>query len=147
MKPAAALKRFEAFLRKKALRMTQPRREILLASWRTHRHFSAEEMYQWMQEQELGASRATVYRTLNLLVEGGFLASMNNGKGTQLYEHILGHSHHDHMICIGCGKVFEFRSAEIEAIQEEVAERHNFRLTHHVLRLEGYCSKCRPSSL
>lgn len=145
MKPEAALKRFEAFLRKKKLRMTQPRREILLQSWSTHSHFTAEEMYLWVHEKDAGASRATVYRTLNLLVEGGFLASMNNGMGTQLFEHILGHSHHDHMICRGCERVIEFRSEEIERLQEELAERNNFELLHHVLRLEGYCSKCRTT--
>lgn len=145
MKPDAALKRFEAFLRGKQLRMTHPRKEILLTAWETHSHFTAEEMYLWVQSKDAGGSRATVYRTLNLLVEGGFLASMNNGQGTQLFEHILGHSHHDHMICRGCERVLEFRSDEIERLQEEIAERHNFELVHHVLRLEGYCPKCRTS--
>lgn len=143
MKPDAALKRFEVFLKGKQLRMTRPRREILLAAWRTHAHFTAEEMYEWVQGKEARASRATVYRTLNLLVEGEFLSSMNNGQGTQLYEHILGHDHHDHMICRGCARVLEFHSEEIERIQEEIAAENDFQLVHHVLRLEGYCPRCR----
>lgn len=143
MKPEVALERFEVFLRSKKLRMTRPRRDILLAAWDTHSHFTAEEMFTWVQGRDSNAARATVYRTLNLLVEGEFLASMNNGQGTQLYEHILGHSHHDHMICRGCERVLEFRSEEIEQLQEEIAERNNFLLVHHVLRLEGYCPKCR----
>ena len=143
MKPESALRRFEEFLRGKDLRVTQQRREVLLLAWSTHEHFTAEQMYSWARQRGGQASRATVYRTLSLLVEGGFLAALERGQGQILYEHILGHQHHDHMICRGCERVLEFRSEEIERLQEEIAEQNNFQLVHHVLRLEGYCPKCR----
>ncbi|MCP4093687.1 MAG: transcriptional repressor [Planctomycetes bacterium] len=142
MTPEKALERFEVFLRTKGLRMTAPRRGILLAAWSSHEHFSADQMFEQVSALMLGASRATVYRTLSLLVESGFLSSMNNGKGTMLYEHILGHDHHDHMICRGCGSIHEFHSEDIERLQEEYAAKVGFTLIDHTLRLEGYCASC-----
>ncbi len=142
MKPEKALKRFEEFLRTRALRMTSQRREILLLAWGTHEHFTAEEMYAWVRARDASVSRATVYRTLSLLVEGGFLATIDRGHGQTLYEHILGHSHHDHMLCLGCGKIIEFRCEEIERRQREIAARQHFRIDRHTLRLEGRCARC-----
>ncbi len=142
MKSDAALNRFEAFLRRKGLRVTDQRREILNAAWATHEHFSAEELYTWLRDRGSKASRATVYRSLSLMVEGGFLSGLDSGKGQMLYEHILGHSHHDHMICLKCSKIIEFRCEEIEAMQHQMAEKHRFRLLQHTLTLEGYCSSC-----
>jgi len=142
MKPEVALTNFEAFLRGKGLRMTGPRRGILLAAWSSHDHFSAEAMFEQVSGLNLGASRATVYRTLSLLVEAGFLSSMNNGRGTMLYEHSLGHEHHDHMICRACGEIQEFHSEQIERLQEEYAAKVGFTLADHTLRLEGYCAQC-----
>jgi len=143
MKPESALKRFTAFLREKGLRLTVPRSEILLMAWSTHEHFTADQMVAWLQETDGKASRATVYRTLSLLVEGGFLASMDNGQGTLLYEHILGHAHHDHMVCLKCSRIIEFRCEPIEDLQRELAENYQFELLSHSLRLEGYCARCR----
>lgn len=143
MKPESALKRFEEFLRTKELRVTQQRREVLLLAWSTHDHFTAEEMYGWVRERGGRASRATVYRTLALLVEAGFLAALERGQGQILYEHILGHQHHDHMICLSCNRILEFRNAEIERLQEEEAARHGFEMVNHSLTIEGTCAACR----
>jgi Fur family transcriptional regulator, ferric uptake regulator len=143
VKPESALRRFEEFLRAKDLRVTQQRREVLLLAWSTHEHFTAELMYSWARKQGGQASRATVYRTLSLLVEGGFLAALERGQGQILYEHILGHQHHDHMICLACNKIIEFRNAEIERLQEKECERQGFVMVHHTLTLEGYCAACR----
>jgi len=137
-----ALDRFEGFLRRKGLRVTDQRREILSAAWATHEHFSAEQLYGWLRDGGSKASRATVYRSLSLLVEGGFLSALDSGKGQMLYEHILGHSHHDHMICLKCGKILEFRCEEIEEMQHSVAAKHRFQLLQHTLTLEGYCAAC-----
>lgn len=143
MQPAQALRRFEQFLKGRSLRMTKQRRAILELAWGTHEHFGAEEMFAWASARDASVSRATVYRTLGLLVEGGFLATLDRGHGQTLYEHILGHRHHDHMVCLGCGKILEFLCEEIERLQEETAARHHFHVTRHTLRLEGYCARCR----
>ena len=142
MRAKEALSQFEAFLHGKGLRMTRPRRVILESAWKAKDHFSADHMFSLVRKLEVGASRATVYRTLSLLVECGFLSSMNDGTGTMLYESALDSEHHDHMICRRCGRIQEFHSEEIERLQLEYASRHGFTLLDHTLRLEGYCATC-----
>ena len=142
MRPQAALRRLERFLAEKKLRLTRQRKEILELAWSTHDHFSADEMAEWTRKTDSRPSRATVYRTLRLLVEGGFLSAVDRGRSGVLYEHILGHSHHDHMVCLSCGRIIEFRCQEIEDLQEREAAKHHFRLEHHTLLLEGSCTVC-----
>jgi Fur family ferric uptake transcriptional regulator len=134
---------FEAFLRTRALKLTPQRRRIFERAFSTHEHFSAETLYGWMRAEEgSGVSRATVYRTLSLLVEGGFLETLDTKQGELLYEHVLGHRHHDHLVCLDCGRIEEFSDERIEEFQREAAARKGFRLHHHDLRLFGTCASC-----
>jgi len=134
---------FERFLSTRSLKLTSQRRRIFERVFSTHEHFSADRLYAWLKEEEgPGVSRATVYRTLGLLVEGGFLESLDAGQGELLYEHVLGHRHHDHLVCVDCGRIEEFTDERIEALQQEAAERKGFTLLYHNLRLFGRCSSC-----
>ena len=135
-------KRFEAYCEQRGLRVTAPRLAILEAAYQTHRHFSAEQLHGWLRRDDVHVSLATVYRALALLKEGGFLVSLDLGRGETVYEHVLGHRHHDHMICSGCGMVVEFRCADIERLQKEQAIKHGFTLDDHSLRLWGTCAVC-----
>ena len=143
MKHVSIRKRFQQHLRSKRLKFTSQRDRIFERAFKTHQHFTADTLHAWLKEEE-GApvSRATVYRTLRLLEEGGFVESLDTGRGELVYEHVLGHSHHDHLVCIDCGKIEEFRDEEIERLQEEAAVSHGFVLIQHILRLEGYCRSC-----
>jgi Fur family ferric uptake transcriptional regulator len=134
---------FVEYLDKQDLRFTSQRKRVFDRAFQTHQHFTAERLYEWLRD-EAGpkVSRATVYRTLALLVEGGFLNSLDTGKGEMLYEHVLGHAHHDHMVCVSCGKIEEFSSPEIERLQERAAQERGFVLVEHDLRLFGYCKRC-----
>lgn len=136
-------KAFERFLRTRALKLTAQRARIFDRAFATHDHFSAETLWSWMQ-QEPGprVSRATVYRTLGLLQEGGFVDSLDAGRGELVYEHVLGHRHHDHMVCLSCGRIEEFHDERIEALQEEACARKGFRLVSHHHRLMGHCRAC-----
>ena len=134
---------FERFLKRRRLRLTAQRERIFQRAFATHEHFSAETLYSWLREEDGPAvSRATVYRTLGLLVEGGFLESLDTGRGELVYEHVLGHRHHDHLVCLDCGKIEEFFEEKIEELQEEVCRRKGFVLVHHDLRLQGFCRTC-----
>jgi len=134
---------FEKFLRKRSLKLTAQRERIFQRAFGTHEHFSAETLYEWLRKSdEPSVSRATVYRTLNLLVEGGFLESLDTGQGEMLYEHVLGHRHHDHLVCVDCGRIEEFVDDQIEELQEKAAERKGFTLLRHELRLFGTCAAC-----
>jgi len=136
-------KAFERFLRQRSLKLTAQRARIFERAFATHEHFSAERLYLWLKDEDgPSVSRATVYRTLGLLVEGGFLESLDAAGGELLYEHVLGHRHHDHIICVDCGRIEEFVDPRIETLQEEVCERKGWTLLSHNLRLFGRCKNC-----
>jgi len=143
VKHAAIRKAFEAFLQERSLKLTAQRERIFERAFATHEHFSAETLFLWLREEKgPPVSRATVYRTLALLVEGNFLESLDTGKGELVYEHVLGHRHHDHMVCVDCGRIEEFVDERIEQLQVEACERKGFRLLDHDLRLFGTCAAC-----
>lgn len=143
MKHAEIRKQFETFLRGQRLKLTPQRGRIFERAFATHEHFTAEDLYRWLQDDEGSrVSRATVYRTLGLLVEGEFLASLDTGQGELRYEHVTGHRHHDHMVCLDCGRIEEFVDERIEALQEAAAESKGFEMVSHDLRLLGYCKSC-----
>lgn len=136
-------KRFEAFLRSHSLKLTPQRRRVFERAFDTHEHFSAETMYAWLQEESgPKVSRATVYRTLQLLLEGEFVEALDTGRGELVYEHVLGHEHHDHMVCMECGKIQEFHDERIEELQRAAAKKKGFQIVNHDHRLMGYCRSC-----
>ncbi len=144
MKHRAIRQAFADFLKTRSLKLTTQRRRIFDRAFATHEHFSAEELYAWLSAEPGDAvSRATVYRTLGLLVEGNFMRSLDAGRDELVYEHILGHAHHDHMVCLDCGRIEEFADPRIEAAQMEACERKGWELVNHDLRLMGYCKSCR----
>lgn len=135
--------RFEEFLKGENLKMTPQRRRVFEKAFEVHEHFSVETMYEWLKAEDgPDVSRATVYRTLEVLERGGFIEAVETGRGEVVYEHILGHEHHDHMVCRVCGKIAEFQDEEIEALQRKNAEKLGFIMTGHMLRLSGVCGDC-----
>lgn len=143
MRHATIVKRFEGYLRDKELRLTSQRRRVFERAFATHDHFTADTLYEWLREEDGPAvSRATVYRTLDLLEKGGFVESLDTGQGGLVYEHVLGHKHHDHMICEVCGRIEEFHEERIEQLQDEAARARGFLVTGHVHRLKGICKFC-----
>ena len=143
MEQALIEQRFEDYLKRQNLKMTPQRKRVFDKAFETHDHFSVERMFEWLKEEEGPAvSRATVYRTLEVLKSGGFIEAVETGQGETLYEHILGHEHHDHMVCKICGRIEEFRDEKIERLQRENAEKIGFLMTGHMLRLTGLCRQC-----
>src|SRR3954462_13022776 len=129
-------------LQKTGLRRTSQRDLILETFLRTEDHLTSEDLYQLVKRLDPNVGHTTVYRTLKLLTEAGLAREVRFGDNKTYYEHHYNHEHHDHMICTECGQVIEFFSAEIESLQEEMADRFGFRPTHHSLRLWGICSEC-----
>ncbi len=143
MDESAIERRFEEFLRTESLKMTPQRRRIFEKAFEVHDHFSVERMYEWLKGEDGPAvSRATVYRTLEVLERGGFIEAVETGRGEVVYEHVLGHEHHDHMVCVMCKRIEEFQDEEIEALQRKNSERLGFVMTGHMLRLSGICGDC-----
>ncbi len=137
---------FLEHIQKSGLRRTAQRDLILEIFLRTEEHLSSEDLYWLVQKEDPSVGHTTVYRTLKLLTEAGLAREVRFGDGKTYYEHHYDHEHHDHMICTECGKVIEFFSPEIEALQDKMAEKFGFKPTHHSLRLLGICAECQKKA-
>jgi Fur family ferric uptake transcriptional regulator len=134
---------FLQHIQKKGLKRTAQRDLILDMFLRTEDHLSSEDLYRLVQKVDPDIGQTTVYRTLKLLTEAGLAREVRFGDGRAHYEHNYKHQHHDHMICSECGRIIEFFSAELEAIQDAMAAKHRFQVTQHLLRIIGICAECR----
>ena len=135
--------RLAGYLAEHGLRFTEQRRSVLRKVFETHRHFTADELCEELERDGTSVSRATVYRTLKHLVECDLVKEVFQCSGRTHYEHIMGHGHHDHMMCIRCGKVIEFEDSEIEKEQRRICRQHDFTHVEHRLGIRGICSECR----
>ncbi len=133
-------------IQKKGLRKTSQRDVILEVFLRTEQHLSTEDLHWLVHKVDSTVGQTTVYRTLKLLTEAGLAREVRLGDGRTYYEHHYNHEHHDHMVCTECGDVIEFYSPELEAMQDAMAEKFNFKPTHHSLRILGICAKCASKS-
>lgn len=143
MKPEQEHAIVEADLKKRGFRWTNQRSLIVRTALSTHEHFTAEELLEFCRQKDPKVSRATVYRTLAVLEDAGFVEGLDTGDGGRRFEHVIGHEHHDHMVCLHCGTILEFRDDELEKRQEAAARRLGFRIERHSLRIYGTCRECR----
>src|SRR6202165_1918082 len=134
---------FLKHIQKQGLKRTAQRDLILDVFLRTEGHVSGEDLYRLVHENDPSVGQTTVYRTLRLLTDAGLAREVRFGDGRAHYEHNYKHQHHDHMICKECGKIIEFYSPVLEAIQDAMAAKHRFELTSHLLRMIGICADCR----
>ncbi len=123
------------------LKATLPRLKILEIFQRSEiRHLSAEDVYRALLNEKLDIGLATVYRVLTQFEQAGLLARQHFESGKSVFELNEG-AHHDHLVCINCGRVEEFYDAEIEQRQQNIAKRRGFALHDHSLALYGVCHK------
>lgn len=108
-------------------------------------HLNVEELLERVRSQDNRISAATVYRTMKLLTECGLASPRRFDDGQTRYESAIGRHHHDHLICKGCSAIIEFEDDRIEALQQAVARRHGFLVTHHKLELYGLCASCQAA--
>jgi Fur family transcriptional regulator, ferric uptake regulator len=134
---------FTEYLSRHGLRMTDQRETILNEFLRKEGHQNAEELTAAVKKKDKTIGQATVYRILKILAESGVAREVRLGDGIVRYEHNIGHEHHDHLTCEGCGKTVEIADERIEELQTKLAENHQFILTRHVMNLYGICEKCR----
>lgn len=139
-------KTFLSFLRCKGLRVTSERLALFDEIFAQHGHIDAEELLEAMKNKGHKISRATVYRNLELLVEGGLVRKSRLGRTRHLYEHMHVGQRHDHLVCRDCGRVVEFVSPGIEALQREICRAHGFDAEQHTLQILGLCQRCAAES-
>ena len=129
-------------LKKAGLKITHPRVKILqILENCEKRHMSAEDVYKESLAANEDVGLATVYRVLTQFEAAGIVSRHHFEGGYSVFELESG-SHHDHLVCISCGKVVEFHDEVIEQRQMELAERKGFELTDHSLNLYGKCEDC-----
>jgi Fur family ferric uptake transcriptional regulator len=110
-------------------------------------HLNVEELLEKVRAADARISSATVYRTMKLLAECGLAAARRFDDGQTRYEPAIGRHHHDHLICKQCQAIIEFEDDGIESLQQAVARRHGFLVTHHKLELYGVCARCQAAGI
>lgn len=133
---------FKKYLIAKGLKFTPERKLILEEVFSRHDHFDAEDLFQVFHGRGENVSRATIYRTLPLLISSGLVQEAMRCGERVCYEHIYGHRSHGHMICIECGGIIEFENKELEKIKKKVCGRYGFRSTEFRFGIRGYCKDC-----
>ncbi len=133
---------FRDILRREGLKYTPQRVAILKEILKDQGHRECEDIYLALRQKGSHVSRATVYRTMDILVQNGYARKMEIGDGRARYERKIGSPHHDHLVCTLCGKIVEFLDQDIEDLQKNIAKRYHFTLQRHVHQLFGLCKKC-----
>ena len=126
----------KSILKAEGLRYTQQRQIIWDEIRDSKEHRDAEEIYLIIKKNNaINVSRATVYRTIDVLVKNNLVRKMELGDGRALYEHKIDEEHHDHIICTETGKIVEFYNEKLEKLQDEIVKEHGYELVRHVHQL------------
>lgn len=134
-------------LKESGLRITQLRRQLIDFILDQSGHWSMQDMVEKVQSKMPKVGVATVYRTVNLLVDEKLVTKTMLDDGYARFE-VTPEDHHDHMTCLSCGKIFEFENEQIEKLQMKVAKKLGFELADHRMELYGNCldAKCKNRS-
>ncbi len=139
-----AKQKFVKFLGRKKLRLTSQRQAIIDSVFATTEHFTAEQLLEWSRRLDSTVSRATVYRTLPLLVESGVLREIDLGKTYKFYDPNYAQApQHRHIICQDCNKIFEFDSEEMDRLEEEITRKLGFSILSQRLQITATCDEFR----
>ena len=137
---------FREFLRDRGLKYTSEREKILRAVMHTDEHFEAEELLRLMWQESNRVGKATVYRTLKLLVECGIVKEVHFSNQQVHYEHTYGQDPHDHMVCRRCGRIIEFDAADVVRLRTVIAAQARFRALSHRFQILGTCEACEKAN-
>ena len=132
----------KSFLRESKLRFTPQRQTILEVFLNFEGHAEVEDLFLIVRDIDPTIGIATVYRTMNILVECGLARENILSKGQKTFETLYHQSHHDHLICTRCNKIVEFEHPLIEKYQLEVCHIHGFSLQQHKMDIYGVCREC-----
>ncbi len=149
MKPAQVspfVRLFGRYLRDQGLPVTQQREAVAEVVFSSDDHPSVDDIEQRLRESGERIGKATIYRTLDLLVRSKLVEEHDFDEGFKRYEHRLSRQpEHEHLICQECGTVTEFRSSEVQRLQEEIGRSHGFRTNRYKLEIYGLCASCQEA--
>lgn len=129
-------------LKEKGIRHSEQRNKVLEVFIKSEKHLTANELYDIVRKKYPKIGYATVYRAIKVISAAGLAEEIDFGKGAKIFEHKQGNQHHDHLICVQCGKFVEAVNPKIEKLQEQMAKDHGFILLKHKLNLFGICREC-----
>jgi Fur family ferric uptake transcriptional regulator len=127
--------------RSRPQRFTDQQRDLVRYVFAKHNHFDADNLIDELKKAGLRMSRATVYRTLNKLVDAGLLRRLELGPRT-FFEHDYGYPQHEHLVCERCHRIIEFQSASLDNLLRDVSSSHQFQSSGHTLIIRGTCADC-----
>ena len=134
--------RIYEFLEAKGLRKTTQRDAIIEAAFGTTEHYTADDLLVMAKKFDTSVSRATVYRTLPLLVESGLLREMDFGRDHKFYDpNYIDHPNHNHLICLDCGKIVEFEDVHIDTLETCISRRLGYSPIGKIVRIEAKCDE------
>ncbi len=133
---------FKTYLKGHGINFTRARDRILEAVLELNEHFEAEQVLHVLKQHGWNVGKATVYRTLPLLVDCGILKQVRFEATRAHYEHCYGEHPHDHIVCRRCGRIVEFASDEVADMGRRIAKRHHFHMIGHRFQLSGLCWEC-----
>jgi Fur family ferric uptake transcriptional regulator len=136
------LEAFRRYLRDHSLPVTQQREAVAAAVFFADRHVSVGDLEHALGRQGEHVGKATIYRTLELLVRAGLIQEHDFGEGFKRYEPLAARGYHEHLICVRCGSVAEFASERFARMSALIAEEHGFRHHHHRWEIYGICRDC-----
>lgn len=137
-----AKQKFEQFVADEGLRRTDQRDKVLDVFLATEKHVTIQELYDLVRKKHEGIGYATVARTVKLIFESGLCRQVDFGDGALRYEHRYNHEHHDHLICVECGRFEEIYSHTLEKIQRQLVKKHGYVQHSHKLDIFGLCPQC-----
>ncbi len=136
--------RLNEFIQRKGLRRTGQRDTVTRAAFSKDEHFTADELFDRVRKLDAETSRATVYRTLGLLVEAGLLREIDLGENQTTYDpNFLDKPSHNHLVCIDCGRVVEFEDSHLDLLNDCVTRRLGFKPVRQSIKIEANCEQLR----
>ena len=146
--PSLFIRLFSRYLREQGLPVTQQREAVAEVVFSSNEHLSVDDIEQELRSGGEKLGKATIYRTLDLLVESKLVEEHDFGEGFKRYEHRLSREPvHEHLICLECGQVTEFQSSEVQRIEADVTAQHGFRPSRHRLEIYGLCRSCHEAGV
>lgn len=137
---------FRSYLHQQRLPLTHQREAIAMSLFESEHHLSVDDLADMLRSRGEHVGKATIYRTLNLLVQAELARELDFGEGFKRYEHQAGEARHDHLICTGCSKVIRFSRVALDELQEQIATEYGFGVQSRRLKIYGLCKECQSGA-